>query len=607
MSSNTYSEEELKKVLKNLFAEKKRVKELQKKLEQLSSGYPEDKDAALTKKFYTKLDDIHKISIVEDYAKLKAAYVEKEKQLEKVKPVLTKLVKQVKEGQSKIEALENASPQDNEEILEKLTQSESEMTALQNQILDLEKEKQELQLSQDEHPEIALLQEDVLRLEQEIENFQKQLEAERAVFEKDKLGALETHRSLVTDLDKIRERAQQEQSRSATEKQNLIEKMADLLSQVQNHTEIISSLREEGSSQRREMEQVDEQRKNAQLQVDELKTQLSRSALESTQISSSIEKQLLEEQREKQTLLRHYQKLQDKTDADQKQIEQIESEVLALKRVKKELEIINAQLQETDIAAVREENQELRAQQQSEHETILQKQRNDAEKIFSEINQELGSSRKEKERVTEECMQWQKKCDEMATHFQTQEHELHSKAESLSARLVELEQQKEQQQKRIGVLEEISQMAEKHGAEKDSEIYKAQQHLAKKVKETTLLRDLVDRQKLQIDDLQNEHNRFRVENERLVNSLNLQKEHEQKLHSMAAERTQSAESLAKEWQEKYLELHQQWQEMKGHMVEHRKLKKNYEQMSLAFANMKNFLNQAPEPTTLETQEPYEEA
>ncbi len=100
MALETYSEEEFNKVLKNLFTEKKRVKELEKQLEERGAQ----------KKFFTKLSDIHKISIAEEYAKLKEAYhaLERERdeikdQLDKVKPVLKKLVQELLLAREEVE------------------------------------------------------------------------------------------------------------------------------------------------------------------------------------------------------------------------------------------------------------------------------------------------------------------------------------------------------------------------------------------------------------------------------------------------------------------------------------------------------------------------
>lgn len=102
--SNTYTDEDFKKILKNLFTEKKRVKELERQLE----------EKGLQKRFRAKLSDIHKLSMTEEYAKLKEAYHRKElecdhckNQLERVRPALKKLLTELKSARREIATQSN--------------------------------------------------------------------------------------------------------------------------------------------------------------------------------------------------------------------------------------------------------------------------------------------------------------------------------------------------------------------------------------------------------------------------------------------------------------------------------------------------------------------
>ncbi|NGX61666.1 MAG: Chromosome partition protein Smc [Chlamydiae bacterium] len=104
LESSTYTEEEFKKILKTLFAEKKRVKELQKQLQQ----------KGVQKKFQTHLSDIQKLSYPDEIAHLNTSFLEKEKevktlrkQLEKVRPALRKLIDDLKEAREYIHDLES--------------------------------------------------------------------------------------------------------------------------------------------------------------------------------------------------------------------------------------------------------------------------------------------------------------------------------------------------------------------------------------------------------------------------------------------------------------------------------------------------------------------
>lgn len=114
--------------------------------------------------------------------------------------------------------------------------------------------------------------------------------------------------------------------------------------------------------------------------------------------------------------------------------------------------------------------------------------------------------------------------------------------------------------------------------ESTAELRQAQQHLAKKVKEATLLRDLSERLKVQHSEQEEIVQKLKAEMDRLQNQLNLQKRHEEKL-----------ELMVDEWQEKSRELQDQLQNNRDEILELQKVKKQYDQMSNKFSDLKSFL------------------
>lgn len=126
--------------------------------------------------------------------------------------------------------------------------------------------------------------------------------------------------------------------------------------------------------------------------------------------------------------------------------------------------------------------------------------------------------------------------------------------------------------------------------ERGQEIKRAQTHLAKKVKETTILRDLVEKQKIQIEESNEMIMRQKKEIERLDHNLHLQRMHEEKLELIVKERAQAAESSTKEWQEKYLQAQELIAEKKRELEGYEKLKKEYTEMALTVSNLRSMLN-----------------
>ncbi len=109
MASHNFTDDDVKRILKNFFAEKKRVKELEKRLEAQENQ--------------NKIYLTEKHPLTEEYTKLKTAYLEQEKerellkrQQEKIRPALKKLVDNLKQAHAEIAFLkENAATENKEE------------------------------------------------------------------------------------------------------------------------------------------------------------------------------------------------------------------------------------------------------------------------------------------------------------------------------------------------------------------------------------------------------------------------------------------------------------------------------------------------------------
>lgn len=568
MDTNTYTEEEFKKVLKNLFAEKKRVKELQKQLG----------EKGLQKKFQTKLVDIHKLSLTEEYATLKSAFAAKEgecldlrSKLEKVRPALKKLVDDLKAARGEIEILKNQKEISRDVELEaRLSQAKEHIEELERQRQRLAYEKQKLEQDKErleeenarlleEEGEARVSQEQLLELEEQL-NAQKQVcasvEEEKQRIESSLYETKKAFEEKERELERARANEQKEAHRFEAERSRLVERLAEGLSQVQRQADIIKDLREENSVLHREHESGTEKLKNCERQIFDLKEQ-QRALLEASEENERLKRKMakLEEELGRE---RHAFSLQAKEWAQyEKQTE----------KLSRELDEARAQLGESDLASVCEEYEAKMAE--------LEKQ---AQKAFDELTAERDRARNENAVLAEELRQAVEEKEKVLEKSYAKMRELSSKHAEMTAELEAASKRKHQ-------LVHL----EKECEERHAEIRKAHQHLAKKVKEATILRDLAERQKGQIIDLQNTLAGRENELERLQNSLDIHQMHEQKLQSMASERAQAAEALAKEWQEKYLNLQQDWQEKKAQLLELQKMRENYDQMTATVSSLKNIL------------------
>ena len=477
MGSNTYTEEEFKKVLKNLFSEKKRVKDLEKQLE----------EKGLQKRFQAKLTDLHRHSLADDYTKLKAACLEKEAendelkgQITKVRPALKKLMIDLKSATSEIEILKSQhTTGENEQLKKALGEANLAVEALQqsNQTLllklsEIEKEAEMLKGAQSQ----------TLKLEKECESLREASSIYAGVYadnqqaHEEQIGALE--RDLYTAQEALKHSRTQEAMHTQhfeLERGRLVERLAETVAQMQRQTEMLT------------------------------------------------------QQREEIAVLHH-------------QIKEQETWQAEIAQLRTKLESTQRQLQESDFVSLR-----------AEYESQMQ-----------EALRNFSQKESAHEESLERCYVKMREMAQRHAEMVEEREMLFKKGEDHNKFLAKFE--KEQ-----GVLQASLKNIKLQYEEMEGELVQAGQLLAKKVKETTLLGDLVESQKNQIMELQ-------ALNEKLV-------------HSGA----QATENLTKEWQSKYLAQQVEMEEQKGQLIELQKLRTTYEQMASTFSNLKTILGTALEP------------
>ncbi|MCB1180908.1 MAG: hypothetical protein KDK55_02645 [Chlamydiia bacterium] len=549
MTTNSYTEDEFKKVLKTLLDEKKKVIQLQDKLKELEGT------SSLKEKFEEKLVRLQTLKVEEkdqEIALLK-------EQLGKVKPAIAKLVEELKKAK--------------------------EESVIHKQVEVLPNEK-------------------INELKREVDELKKVRE-----------GDFKRLSDLEKALEEKKEELKKNVSQFETERQRLVDRLAKTLSQVQRQSDMLGDFREETAGLRKEIELGAEQKQRYEDQLQELKAKLSQSALESTRIHTSIEKELEKEIQSrgkieisldamKQELMRKGEEIRHK----EKEIVGLQT---ALSATEEKLAIVSEQLQETDIAKIQQECEEAIKRVNETHEEKLRLALSAKEEEFEILIRNECQKREEKtahlfreqEREHEnETARLQGEMRDFAEKLASSHKVAETFKEELQKRGIEIEK-KQQELDALAINLKNIRLSEE---EKETEIKKAQQHLAKKIKEATLLRDMVERQKMQLGQFQSNAANHKAEIERMQNSLNLQRMHEEKIQIMAKDRTQAAEALVKEWQEKYFLLQQEWQSAKAQLLEFQKMKKNYEQMTTAFNSLKGFLNKTFGPQPIEASPSYEE-
>lgn len=160
----------------------------------------------------------------------------------------------------------------------------------------------------------------------------------------------------------------------------------------------------------------------------------------------------------------------------------------------------------------------------------------------------------------------------------SQEGEAQTAVSSLTAEKNRLESVLKQTTEHLhstkGALEEI-----------EARLKMAQQHLAKKVKETSDLNDRIHTQDLAMQDLQNHLNQARSRIAEQQQTIEHHFQQERRLQDQLLEASRSTESIVTKWEEKYFKVYEKWQENEGRMKELKKLEEKYLQLQTILSNI----------------------
>lgn len=173
---------------------------------------------------------------------------------------------------------------------------------------------------------------------------------------------------------------------------------------------------------------------------------------------------------------------------------------------------------------------------------------------------------------------------------------LHSQFESLKKMLSESKQKAEtiqaERYEAEAALEKLKQeeinKAFASQTETEAHLKIAQQHLAKKVKETSDLHDKVHSQDLLIQELQNQLGEAQRQLLELQHSYEAQIQQEKRLQEQLCDSVKTAESIANKWEQKYFNIFEKWQENEMHLKEMKKIEAKHAQLQVLLANIGGF-------------------
>lgn len=131
--------------------------------------------------------------------------------------------------------------------------------------------------------------------------------------------------------------------------------------------------------------------------------------------------------------------------------------------------------------------------------------------------------------------------------------------------------------------------------ESETRLKVAQQHLAKKVKESALLTERVEEQQNSLAEMAQTLDQQKTQIVQLQASVDLYQRQEKRLQEQLHDALKGTESQVAKWEEKYFRMYDKWQESENKIRELKKFEEKHLQMQHLFANLGNFMGNSFSP------------
>lgn len=155
-------------------------------------------------------------------------------------------------------------------------------------------------------------------------------------------------------------------------------------------------------------------------------------------------------------------------------------------------------------------------------------------------------------------------------------------AEALNGRISSLEEECRLAQEDIQHVYDLVQ-------QKEEELNQAQQHFAKKLKETALLEDRCEEQQMIIQEHQDVVQQYKASIAELQASLELYEQQQVQLQGQLQDSVKSAESQLVKWEQKYFDIYEKWQAAETRIHELEKIEEKQKHVQGLLANLGSFI------------------
>lgn len=576
MTKLNYTEEETNQILHSLFLEKKKVRELEFLLQELrKERHPpskefSDENAALQRQYSTLKDKLLEIERERDDLKREldgcSHQFSSSKEVQSLqKQQIEKLVKNLSEQEKRIQELhqfEYSAKKTHEQRNELETSLESTLAKIKS----LEAEKEALNKT------LADSLQHGTQLERVIQHLRKR--SEEAYLEADQLS-VEFHNSrlsietLTQDLKRTRGELDGSK-RSLLEERNEKEELIAELKILQGQFEILKKKVIQSEELVRKRDDALENGKKIIFQLQQEKLLHEHQNKENKAVYQSIleeialiKQALVRSLREAKELETHYfQAINEKASLVQK------AKQMQKRTEGQSQQITELQNQLQDLSIEEKAAQAKIDELQNSFKTSLQNTVQELQNEISALRQELDSSVKkilsQEERLQKNEEQKQTECNELTLQLK----KLTEEKQALETEITHIRAAQEERETRIKI---------------------AHQHLAKKVKEVSLLTEQIDGQKNQLDELQSNLNAAQTKIQEIQTTMDVKNSQERRLQEQLQETIKYAESQVSKWEEKYLRIYEKLQETENRNRELKLIEEKHSQMQALLSNLGNVI------------------
>jgi chromosome segregation ATPase len=240
-----------------------------------------------------------------------------------------------------------------------------------------------------------------------------------------------------------------------------------------------------------------------------------------------------------------------------------------------------------------------------EHQFLKQAMLREVEEIKSnqnlkkiEIEASLEQAKLEYLTQIQELQQQLKEKDESLEKYEVKEIEVQAAFETRALVLAEQEKIRSE----LDALKMQKDELEADKRELEQKLKTAQQHLAKKVRETTLMNEKGEFEKEKMSQLNLELSQAQIKIAELKNSLGMELEHHKKLLEKETELRKNAEAQATRLEERYFQVHEKWREAESEIRDYKKMEEKFNEFKNFFSSF-NSAPPAPPVKPIETSPP----